>query len=121
MPLRPKKEDYNSLHTSILSISSKKIKDCNDVVETLIKSGVICSVSSNKSICCDDKKCWIENGCTIILNGLKPERIEDKVWKPLKTKFNLSCAHLEINGGYIGCILNFIEPSKCGWKKNIES
>lgn len=118
MPLRPNVTDYDNLTTSVLSISSNKINDCNDVVDSLIKVGVICSVTPNKSICCNDKKCWVENGCIITLSGLNPKKIEDKVWKPLKTQYNLNCAHLEIKGSYIGCILNYLAPSQCNFNKN---
>ena len=106
---------YDKTTTSILNISSNNIKDCNDITNLLLKCGIIGSVTPNKSVCCNKKKCWIENGCSITLCGLKPDQIEKKIWNPLKSKYDLKCAHLNIHGYYIGCILNFLEPSRCNW------
>ena len=105
--------DYDNLTTTVLSISSKSIKNCKDVTNTLLKCGIISSITPNYSINCNKKECWIENGCSIILSGIKPEKIEEKIWNPLKGKFNLNCGHLNIHGKYIGCILNYLQPSKC--------
>ena len=98
--------------TSDLNISAKYL-DCNDVLNTLYDCGIKCSVTPNKSIICNDNNCYIEKGCLITLNGLSHKEIEHKVWNPLKNRFNLNCAHLNIHGYYIGCILNFIRPSNC--------
>jgi hypothetical protein len=103
----------NNGTTSDLAISSKTIYDCGMVAETLRKSGVMCNVSSQTSVICNDTWCWTEKGCNIKITGLAHEEIEKKVWIPLKNKFELTCAHLDVHGYYIGCIKNFIRPSDC--------
>ena len=108
---------YDDYTTSVLSISSKTIKDCSDVANTLLKCGIICSVTSNDSVCGDNNQCWIEKGCNITLSGVKPDKLGDSVWNPLKKEYNLNCAHLHILGGYKGCIINFLRPSNCNWAK----
>ena len=109
--------NYDNRTTSVLSISSKEIGDCKAVANTLLKCGITCSVTPNYSVNCNEKQCWIENGCSIILGGIHPDKIEVSVWNPLKSKYNLKCAHLNIHGVYIGCILNYLHPSKCNWNE----
>ena len=96
-----------------LNISSKKIKNCKEVIDILRKCKISGKVSSNKTLICNDSECWEEKGCDITIT--KPCSKEDikTIWKPLQKKFGLNCAHLNIHGHYIGCILNFIRSSNC--------
>jgi hypothetical protein len=110
------KSIYDNTTTSSLSISSKKIC-CEDVVKKLFELGIVCSVTPNTTVCCNLEKCWVENGCNIILNGIKPTKMEKSVWEPLKKSYDLNCAYLNIHGYYKGCISNYIKPSKCNWKE----
>ena len=34
-------------------------------------------------------------------------------WEELKKRHHLTCGHLNINGKYSGCILDYLEPTKC--------
>ena len=104
-------ENYDNT-SSVLSISKKNL-NCDDVSTLLQKMEICSSVISNKSIVYSDKKYITENGCQIYINGLKPKHIKKKIWKPLQNTFDLTCAHLEIKGNYVGCILNYIRPSEC--------
>lgn len=99
--------------SSDLNISSGNIKSCRQIVELLQKTGIMCSVVSQESVICQEGNCWIENGCQVRLCGLAPEEIEKKVWSPLKSNFNLTCAFLHIHGQYKGCILDYLRPSNC--------
>lgn len=103
----------NYIDTSILSISSKKISDCNDVVNTLHKLGVICSVVDNNSVIKKNNELIIEHGCNITLTNTNISNIKKDIWVPLKNKYNLGCAHLLIHGKYRGCIYDFLDKSKC--------
>lgn len=103
--------------TSILSISSKKIKDCDQVAETLREIGVFASVTSNTTVFCDDKDSWLEKGCQITFGGLKPELIPERVWPRLKNEHQLNCAYLHVHGRYYGCINEYLRPSKCSQQK----
>ena len=100
--------------TSNLHISQKNL-NCKKVADALFKSGVCSHVTSNDSIQYNykTKQYEQEKGCSIILCGLNKKHIINDVWNPLKDKFNLSCAHLEIVGQYKGCILNFIRIKDC--------
>ena len=99
--------------TSDLTISSRKEINCDKVLETLRQSGVMCVIIPQKSVICKNTHCWIEKGCNIKITGLAHKEIEKKVWDPLQEKFDVTCAHLDIHGYYIGCIKNFIRPSNC--------
>tara|TARA_B100000674_G_scaffold259557_1_gene214028 strand:- start:440 stop:778 length:339 start_codon:yes stop_codon:yes gene_type:complete len=103
--------------TSILTVSSKKINHCGLITKKLFDLGIMSNVTPNQSVICDSNKCWIENGCSIILTGLNPKYINEKVWKPLNDKFDLSCAHLKISKQYQGCIYDFIKESNCPGNK----
>ena len=103
--------------TSVISISSKNIKDCSDVANTLAKCGIMCSVTPNYTVRRDMDEYTLENGCTIILGGTNPNQIEKNIWKPLKETYNLGCAFLDIHGGYKGCIIDYFTPSKCPGKQ----
>ena len=110
---KDKKGEYYDGTTSDLNISGKNIVSCKDVVETLQKTGIMCSVVEQNSVICERKNCWIEKGCKITLSGLKPYYINAKVWAPLQQRFQLTCAHLHVHGQYRGCILDFLRTSHC--------
>jgi len=97
--------------TSVLSISGRKIKDCREVAETLRRMGIFSSVTPNWTTRGDDQldRFLIENGCQITLGGTDPKIIPDQVWKPLKTKYKLECAHLHVHGQYRGCINDYLK------------
>ena len=111
----------NNLTTSILSVSSKNgtMSRCSEITQLLKKIGVASSVSSNRSVICNPKSpcsCYLEYGCDIRLNGLKPHLIKSKVWNPLHEEFQFSCAYLNIPGQFHGCIHDF--QKSCFHKKN---
>ena len=57
------------------------------------------------STICNPKKCWLENGCTIKTTLKNKEEIKN-LWHTLEYKYQLSCAHLNINNEYNGCTKN---------------
>ena len=92
-----------------LEISVSKINlDCETLAHTLMKCGVVSSVSPNVSIICEEGKCWKEKGCRIITKELNSEKLVD-FWYTLKHGYGFSCAHLKIPNKYDGCILEYIE------------
>ena len=104
---------YNNI-TSVLSISSPNIENCNKVADLLYKCKVASKINSNYTILRKNDGTFVrENGCTITIAGLKPKYIENDVWKPLQKEFDLKCAHLDILGIYKGCIYNFIHKQQC--------
>ena len=112
---------YNNT-TSVLSVSAKqgKLNNCSEIVEFMKKIGIASSVIENNSVVCNPKtpwRCYLEKGCDIRLNGLKPELIKPKVWEPLRLEFKFICAHLNIHGQYKGCIHDFTTP--CNLQKKL--
>lgn len=96
--------------TTILNISSKKIDSkCSNVITFMQKIGIECNISSQKTVTKND----IDNGCQIVITGLNPNLLENKVWKPLAQEFDLKCAHMNMTREYYGCIRNFIRKSDC--------
>lgn len=110
------KNDINKnefLHHSVtLSVSSPKL-NCSDIAIFLKKSKIMGNVTSNKSIICKDETCTMEHGCSILLNYINKNSLENDVWKPIKKENNLTCAHLNIPGLYSGCIYDFIRDTNC--------
>lgn len=91
-----------------LWISSKSIRNCEEVAELLRKNKIMSNVTQNTTIQCNDNKYIIETGCNIFLSRIDPEKIEKTVWIPLQKEFNLQCGYLDINAHYVGCIHNFL-------------
>ena len=61
----------NDNTTSHLSVSSKRLKNCDKIVQRLLELNVMSSVKQNKSVICNNYDCWLEYGCDITLTGLK--------------------------------------------------
>jgi hypothetical protein len=100
-------------NTSILSISSDKLNNCNKVVEFFKKNKIMCSVSENISVISYKNEFKIEKGCNIIFNSHKPTMINHNFWNSIKKEFNLTCAHLKVEGKYKGCINDYLRDSIC--------
>jgi hypothetical protein len=103
---------YNK-NSSDLSISSKHIKDCNDVANFFLDMGIMCSVTENISVVPYKNKYITEKGCRIKMGSHKPELIDKNFWFKIKDKFRLDCAHLHVEGKFTGCIWNYIKDTDC--------
>ena len=105
----------NNYHTnsSELSISSNSIKDCNHVAGFFQKIGIMCSVTENITVVEQNNEFIMEKGCRIKMGSHKPEIINSDLWNQLKNEYNLKCAHLEVEGKYRGCIINYLRDSNC--------
>lgn len=105
----------NNYHTnsSELSISSNSIKDCNHVAGFFQKNGIMCSVTENITVVEQNNEFIMEKGCRIKMGSHKPEIINSDLWNQLKNEYNLKCAHLEVEGKYRGCIMNYLRDSNC--------
>lgn len=102
----------DSSTTTTLSISSKEIKNCNDVALYLKKCGVPCDITSNQTVMKNNGKFYVENGCRIILNN-KNKIINKSLWNDLKDVFKLDCAHIKVDGQFKGCINDYLRKSDC--------
>ena len=103
----------NEIPTTTLSISSSRLSGCTEVVKTMLKLGIMTSVTENKSVLCDHNSCWVEPGCRLVVGGISRRDLDSQVWTPLRDKFGLTCAHLNIQGVYSGCILDYLRETKC--------
>ena len=101
------------LDKPILSISSYKITNCSEVVNTLKNLGIISQVNHNISIVKNNDKFITENGCNIKFIEFPKNQSLKNTWEILKINHELTCAHLEIPGKYTGCIYNYLRPSSC--------
>jgi hypothetical protein len=100
-------------NSSTLSISSHGIKDCNEVAKYMRKCEIPCFVSNNKTITRLNGKYIMENGCQIKMGSHDPSLIDTNFWIRIKNKFSLSCAHLEVEGKFKGCIYDYLRGSNC--------
>ena len=94
-------------HTSVLSVSRRYYLDCEKVAEFLSAAGFLADVTQNVTV--NPKK---EYGCRIVSSVKKCSDIEN-MWTKLKDEYNFDCAHLSVGDKYKGCVLDFIQPSKC--------
>ena len=78
----------------------------------LSKNNIITSISPHISTTPD-----IEYGCRLYQSISSKNEIEN-IWTLLKNKYNFKCAHLKLADVFDGCILNFIQPSKCPGNEN---
>ena len=105
--------NFANKNTSILSISSKKIKNCNELLSYFYKLKIPCSITENNSIVKYGNDVKTERGCRILFNSHEPEMINRTFWIKLKKKYDLQCAHLNVKGKFKGCINDYLKNSDC--------
>lgn len=93
--------------STTISISHKKL-NCEKVAEFLGKIGIQSDVTRNISY----QKTGIEEGCRLV-QTMNSRNDICNIWELLKNEYGLTCAHLNVNGKYDGCILNYLAPSVC--------
>jgi hypothetical protein len=98
--------------TCQVNISSDKIKDCREIAQYLKQLNIAANVTSNSTIVKKDGKMISEIGCTIIYS-CKVDKMYDELWRPLKQKYLLGCAHVDIKSNYQGCIYDLYRETNC--------
>ena len=93
--------------SSTISVSKKERIDCEKMAKFLSENKIITSITSNISSTPD-----IEYGCRLQQSISSKKELEN-IWTLLKTQYEFKCAHLKMGDAYDGCILNYLEPSKC--------
>ena len=93
--------------SSTLSVSSKKKLQCENIADFLGKAGIMVDVTSNITMLPNK-----EYGCRFVQSIQNKDEIKH-TWEILKNKYNFTCAHLNIQGKYNGCVLDFIQPTLC--------
>lgn len=88
-------QQYDNTQSELI-VSSKNIKDCSQIIDTLSKSGIKVSVSENNISHYDNRGHTQTKGCSIIMDCIKPEKVEKFVWKPLQKEYELDSAQMII-------------------------
>ena len=96
--------------SSTLSVSQKDKLNCYEMAQYLSKLGVITSITSNIST-----QPELEYGCRLIQGITQKDEI-DFLWRKLNEKYGFKCAHLSIPNKFDGCILDFLNQTKCSNK-----
>lgn len=96
-----------------LSVSSKKLSNCQGVVETMRHLGIMSSITPNHSVVCNESNCWVEVGCRLIIPNITKHKLATYIWPSLQQRHQFQCAHINVTGLYSGCIINYLQPSKC--------
>ena len=99
-----------------LSISSNNIQKCSDVADQLLTVGIQCKVIENTSIVLNHKTNQYvkERGCDILITDpVVTQKKIKAIWMPIRERYNLECAYLNILGNYQGCIWDYMRDSNC--------
>ena len=85
-----------------ISISNSKQKNCNDIVDKLLKAGIEARVIETKSIF----ENTLENGCLITVGKeYNDQKKLTKLWNVISSDY--ICSHLKITGFFDGCIYDY--------------
>lgn len=98
--------------TCQVNISSNKIKNCQEIVEYLKQLNIPANVTSNLTIVKKNDEMVNEIGCTIIYS-CDIKKMYNELWQPLKKKYYLTCAHIDVKSHFQGCIYDLYRKSKC--------
>ena len=103
---------------SVLSVSSKFIDSCLTVSKLMQENGIICDITSNRSVRKNEHEFAIETGCRIRFPETEPKEVVETVWPKLKEKFHLDCAHYKVKNNYNGCVNDYkpTSPKACSPK-----
>lgn len=94
---------------TILSISSKNIKECSDLLNDMKILGIAGDITTNISI---DQYGDVEHGCRIMIPGQNGFLKAGILWHAVKPKYDLWCAHIE-SPNFCGCVLDAFRESRC--------
>lgn len=95
-----------------LYVSKHKLS-CKDVIELMHIHNIPCNISENTTIIPRPGKTKIndvENGC--IINFVDTNDVP-VAWKALRCKFGFTCAYLNKQPSFQGCILDFLRDTNC--------
>ncbi len=91
-----------------ISVANTKQSDCSEIIQKLLLSNINARVIETRSIV--DRN--IENGCLITVDKEFSNKDKiSKIWNTIRDDY--TCAHLQIDGLFNGCILNYIYKDLC--------
>ncbi len=83
-----------------ISVSNSTQKNCKEILEFMKKYGQDCRVIETVSV--------VENGCSITMDTFKDNPQLINLLKLMKKHGNYNCAYIKIDGGFSGCINDYI-------------
>ena len=106
---------HKTKDSSTLSISSPGIRDCHEVAEYFRQCRISCHVKANETVLSsDDTDAYrIEHGCQIKFGSHALTLLTPTFWHALQHRFALTCAHLEVEGKYKGCVYDYFRRTEC--------
>jgi hypothetical protein len=87
-----------------ISVSNSTQKNCKEILEIMQKYRQDCRVIETTSVV-ENK---FENGCSITMDTFKDKTQLVNLWKIMKKQGNYNCAYIKIDGGFSGCINDYI-------------
>jgi hypothetical protein len=87
-----------------ISVSNSTQKNCKELLKIMQKYSQDCRVIETVSVV-ENK---FENGCSITMDTFKDKTQLVNLWKIMKKNGNYNCAYIKIDGGFSGCIDNYI-------------
>jgi len=99
-----------------ISISNSTQKNCNHIIENLLKAGIEARVIDTKSIF-ENKA---ENGCLITVGKeYNDQKKLSKLWNVISKDY--ICSHLKIHGLFDGCIYDYLAKDNNLIRKALDS
>tara|TARA_B100000674_G_C37568189_1_gene790557 strand:+ start:428 stop:736 length:309 start_codon:yes stop_codon:yes gene_type:complete len=98
--------------TATLSVSKQNLR-CKDIVETLARMGVACSVTANTSLVKYDGTLVREPGCRIVFGDIQSKDELRRVWDGLQQAHRFTCGHAVLQGAASGCVFDVFGASRC--------
>ena len=93
--------------SSTLSVSQNTPLDCLVMAQYLSNAGIRTSITTN--ISCQPE---LEYGCRLT-QPISNKQDVAVLWEKLKEKYNFGCGHIKVGDIFDGCVLDFLNPSKC--------
>ena len=87
-----------------ISVSNSTQQNCKEILQIMQKYGQDCRVIETASVV-ENK---FENGCSITMDTFKDKTHLINLWKIIKKNGNYNCAYIKIDGGFSGCINEYI-------------
>jgi hypothetical protein len=88
-----------------MSISSSDTDSkCLKVTKALVRFRIDARVTPTVSSCAGR----LENGCIVRMGGVNGRDDVKRAWRAVRCAGEYKCAHLDIAGGFSGCVLNYL-------------
>jgi hypothetical protein len=87
-----------------ISVSNSTQQNCREILTIMQKYGQDCRVIETKSVV----ESKFENGCSITMDTFTDKTHLVNLWKTIKKNGNYNYAYIKIDGGFSGCINDYI-------------